>query len=221
MTKIPFDPESPLRKEWLTASLLASYYHWSPYKYEPEKPLDDFVAQCGHRIELYVFGILSPDYVKVTDSFACEKLKFLATPDGQFTGDDGHYLEIKSVQKRSRETLYFFFEKYLNDEGILLEETINSRRQCNIFSHVIQCLGNLYLANCYHKRKQDFYVLVYYVTLTKELHSFKLTITDMDFFEDFMEASLGPEGSFRTLRYQDPFTVLEFLNITRHNILNV
>lgn len=190
---------------------------WSPYP-PNQKRISEYIARQGHDFEKWILDSflcdLSPK--KITHSFVDDDMNLIGTPDFCYF-ENGHLLygEIKSVLKRKPESIDLFLSMWDSDGTMRVEEIMNMRKKINLFSHLVQCLLNMFLIS---KMKEfssfDDFLLVYYVSNRKMIRAQKLVITDPDMFVGWAQDVLMEKDLF----YLVPsFLKTVSVNISKHN----
>lgn len=189
-----FNPTDPLRKLYHTSSSFATEKGWSPYK--PNQPISEYLSKRGNDLEKRVIELkLKKHFKKVEDSFVCDQLKLLGTPD-IVTLEGNVYGEIKGVFRKNNnlEEVLEIFE----DEFSFLRKAYLQRKKINIFSHIVQCVLNMYVTEKYHQERKEFYLFywfLYHYDPESCFQGLRLKIFDRTLFEDWVELALSNDVS--------------------------
>lgn len=177
-----------MRNFYLPSSKAAAYFALSPYKYGAKLP--SFIATKGNVVEALIINKFFPG-MKCHNTFYHDFLGICATPD--VITEDGDFVEIKSVQKKSKEKIQTDFDAYFTDdkEAMRLDRVIEDCKKVNIASHLVQCLFALYIMNDYYVEQSDCYYLVYYVELTKQLRCYRLQVYNTNKFKGWVKLLAG------------------------------
>lgn len=183
----PFDPEDEMRNLYLPSSKAASYFSFAPYPYNQK--LWAPVANLGHTVEELLINKYFPGQ-KNNRTFFYTPLSICATPD--VITSDGEYIEIKTVQKKSKKTLDEKFEDFFySDGGMNLEKVLAYPKKSNILSNIIQCLFALYILNECHEEQKDTYYLIYSILLTNENRAYRIQINNTKRFRGWIKILAG------------------------------
>ncbi len=194
--RIPFNPTDEFRKTFYTASSYATSKGWSPYN--PDAKVNRYIADQGHHTESRLLrDVLGPNFKKVKKSFLDEDMNLVGTPDFKIIGGNqypfGTYGEIKSVLKTGKNLQQVL--NYWYGGNFDLDMVTHDRNRVNIFSHIVQCILNMYLIgkSKAYNFNNPFILIYYFANFNQELRSLELNITDEEIFIEWVESSLFDE----------------------------